>query len=159
MRPVTRNVTPIEFPIHLGRRARPATKSRRAHRYGQSSLGSPVILTGLRVSHRPPEKSFTALGTRMSGHSLSELAFQKADCQNAPVEPLGRRRSETAAMKQIRAYLLESEANLARIALEGVDIPAVVVGVGIGVKGGALLVPEDRVDAALKVLEDLEDSH
>ena len=54
------------------------------------------------------------------------------------------------AMKQIRAYLLESEANLARIALEPVDIPAVVVGVGIGVKGGALLVPEDRVDAALK---------
>ena len=63
------------------------------------------------------------------------------------------------AMKQIRAYLLESEANLARIALEAVDIPAVVVGVGIGVKGGALLVPEDLVDAALKVLKDLEDSH
>jgi hypothetical protein len=86
------------------------------------------------------------------------LAFETADGQNAPVEPLARRRSEMVAMKQIRAYLLESEANLARIALEGVDIPAVVVGVGIGVKGGALLVPEDRVDAALKVLKDLEDS-
>jgi hypothetical protein len=59
-------------------------------------------------------------------------------------------------MKTIRAYSLESEADLARIALEGADIPAVVVGVGIGVKGGVLLVPEDRVEAALKVLADLE---
>ena len=62
-------------------------------------------------------------------------------------------------MKQIRTYPLESEAGLARIALAGVDIQAVVVGVGIGVKGGALLMPEDRVDAALKVLKDLEESH
>ena len=59
-------------------------------------------------------------------------------------------------MKQIRAELLQSEADLARIALEGVDIPAVVVGVGIGMKGGVLLVPEDRIDAALKVLKALE---
>lgn len=29
------------------------------------------------------------------------------------------------AMKQIRAYALQSEADLARIALEGADIPAV----------------------------------
>lgn len=60
-------------------------------------------------------------------------------------------------MKQIKAYILQSEADLARIALEAADIPAVVVGVGIGVKGGVLLVPEDRVEAALKVLEGLED--
>jgi hypothetical protein len=59
-------------------------------------------------------------------------------------------------MKQIRAYPLESEADLARIALEGADIPAIVVGVGIGMKGGVLLVPEDRIDAALKVLKALE---
>jgi hypothetical protein len=59
-------------------------------------------------------------------------------------------------MKAIRTYSLESEADLARIALEGADIPAVVVGVGIGMKSGVLLVPEDRIDAALKVLEDLE---
>ena len=51
-------------------------------------------------------------------------------------------------MKQIRAYPLESEADLARIALEGADIPVIVVGVSIGMKGGALLVPEDRIDAA-----------
>jgi hypothetical protein len=60
-------------------------------------------------------------------------------------------------MKTIRAYSLESEADLARIALEGANIPAVVVGIGIGMKGGVLLVPEDRVDAALKVLKDLEE--
>ena len=59
-------------------------------------------------------------------------------------------------MKQIRDYSLQSDADLARIALEGADIPAVVVGVGIGMKRGVLLVPEDRVEAALKVLKDLE---
>jgi hypothetical protein len=59
-------------------------------------------------------------------------------------------------MKQIRAYPLESQADLARLAFEGADIPAVVVGVGIGMKGGVLLVPEDRVEAALKVLKDFE---
>ena len=61
-------------------------------------------------------------------------------------------------MKQIRAYLLQSEAELARIALEGVDIPAVVVGVGIGMKGGALLVPDDRVEAALMLLKSLDEA-
>lgn len=60
-------------------------------------------------------------------------------------------------MKTIRAYSLESEADLARIALEGVGIPAVVVGVGIGMKSGVVLVPEDRVEAALRVLKDLEE--
>lgn len=60
-------------------------------------------------------------------------------------------------MKTIRAYPLQSEADLARIALEGAGIAAVVVGVGIGMKGGVLLVPEDRVEAALKVLQGLEE--
>lgn len=32
-----------------------------------------------------------------------------------------------------------------------------VVGVGIGMKSGVLLVPEDRIEAALKVLTDLEE--
>lgn len=63
-------------------------------------------------------------------------------------------------MKAIRSYSMQLEADLARIALEGADIPAVVVGVGISMDGGLggvrLLVPEDRVAAALKVLEDLE---
>jgi len=60
-------------------------------------------------------------------------------------------------MKAIRNYALESEADLARIALQGADIPGVVVGVGIGMKSGVLLVPEDRIEAALKVLNDLEE--
>ena len=53
------------------------------------------------------------------------------------------------------------DADLARIALEGADIPAVVVGVGVGMDGGIggvrLLVPEDRIEAALAVLEDHEE--
>jgi hypothetical protein len=59
-------------------------------------------------------------------------------------------------MKAIKNYSTQVEADLARIALEGAGIPAVVVGVGIGMKGGVLLVPEDRIAAALKILEDLE---
>lgn len=63
-------------------------------------------------------------------------------------------------MEAIRTYSTQLEADLARIALEGADIPAVVVGVDVGfsgIGGVRLLVPEDRVDAAMKVLEDLEE--
>ncbi|HEV7136524.1 MAG TPA: DUF2007 domain-containing protein [Steroidobacteraceae bacterium] len=63
-------------------------------------------------------------------------------------------------MKAIRRYSMPFEADLARIALEGADIPAVVVGLGISMDGGAggvrLLVPEERIEAALKVLQELE---
>lgn len=61
-------------------------------------------------------------------------------------------------MKAIKSYPSSLEADLARIALEAADIPALVVGVGVGMEGGAqgiqLLVPDACVDAALKVLED-----
>jgi hypothetical protein len=61
-------------------------------------------------------------------------------------------------MKTIKRYPTTLDAELARIALEAADIPAVVVGIGLGMEGGAagvqLLVPDDRVEAALKVLED-----
>ena len=64
-------------------------------------------------------------------------------------------------MKAIRSYSMQLDADLARIALEGADIPAVVVGVDVGMRGGIggvqLLVPEDRVAAALGVLKDLEE--
>ena len=63
-------------------------------------------------------------------------------------------------MKAIRTYSTQLEADLARIALEGADIPAMIVGVGIGytgIGGVQLLVPEDGVDAALRVLEELEE--
>lgn len=61
-------------------------------------------------------------------------------------------------MKTIGTYQTRVEADLARIALENADIPAVVVGVGTAMEGGIagvrLLVPDDRVEAALKVLKD-----
>jgi len=61
-------------------------------------------------------------------------------------------------MKPIGSYPTRLEADLARIALEAASIPSVVVGVGVGMEGGVagvhLLVPDDRVDEALKVLQD-----
>ncbi|HEX4269419.1 MAG TPA: DUF2007 domain-containing protein [Steroidobacteraceae bacterium] len=65
-------------------------------------------------------------------------------------------------MEVIRTYSTRLEADLARIALEGADIPAAVFGVdvGFGGMGGVqLLVPEDRVAAAEQVLKDLEQSN
>lgn len=63
-------------------------------------------------------------------------------------------------MKAIRTYSTQLEADLARIALEGAGIPAVVVGVGVGytgVGGVQLLVAEEGMKAAQKVLEGLEE--
>lgn len=66
-----------------------------------------------------------------------------------------------SSMKTIRTYSTRIEADLARIALEGANIPAVVVGVGVSMDGGIggvrLLAPDDDIEAALKVLEDLEE--
>jgi hypothetical protein len=62
------------------------------------------------------------------------------------------------SMKTIKTYPTSVEADLARIALDAAGIPAVVVGVGFGMEGGGagvqLLVPDDRVEAALTVLGD-----
>ncbi len=61
-------------------------------------------------------------------------------------------------MKAIKTYPTRIEADLARIALEAAGISSVVVGIGVGMEGGMtgvqLLVPLDRVEAALTVLED-----
>jgi hypothetical protein len=61
-------------------------------------------------------------------------------------------------MKIIKSYATRLEADLARLTLEAADVPAVVVGIGLGMEGGAagvqLLVPEDRVEAAMEVLGD-----
>ena len=61
-------------------------------------------------------------------------------------------------MKSIRAYATTLEAHLGRIALEAAGVPAVVVGIGTGMEGGAagvqLLVPDERVEEALRVLGD-----
>jgi hypothetical protein len=61
-------------------------------------------------------------------------------------------------MKIIKSYPTRLEADLARLTLEAADVPAVVVGIGVGMEGGTagvqLLVPDDRVQAALEVLGD-----
>jgi Putative prokaryotic signal transducing protein len=62
------------------------------------------------------------------------------------------------SMKTIKSYPTNVEADLARIALDAAGIPAVVVGISLGMEGGGagvqLLVPDDRVEAALTVLGD-----
>ena len=64
-------------------------------------------------------------------------------------------------MKVVRTYSMRFEADLARIALQGNDIPAVVVGVDVGMRGGIggiqLLVPEDCIEAAQAVLKEREE--
>jgi len=61
-------------------------------------------------------------------------------------------------MNTIKTYSTRVEADVARIALDAAGIPSVVVGVGVGMEGGTggvqLLVQDDRVEAALKVLGD-----
>jgi hypothetical protein len=59
-------------------------------------------------------------------------------------------------MKTIKTYSTQVEADVARIALEASGIASVVVGVGTGMEGGAggvqLLVEDDQVERAMKVL-------
>jgi hypothetical protein len=61
-------------------------------------------------------------------------------------------------VKTIKTYPTSVEAELARIALNAADIPAVVVGISVGMEGGGagvqLLVPDGRVEEALTVLSD-----
>jgi phage-related minor tail protein len=61
-------------------------------------------------------------------------------------------------MKSIKSYTTTVEADMARMALEAAGVPSVVVGIGVGMEGGAagvqLLVPDDRIEEALTVLGD-----
>jgi len=61
-------------------------------------------------------------------------------------------------MKAIKTYSTKIEADVARIMLDAAGVASVVVGVGAGMEGGTggvqLLVEEDRVERALKVLGD-----
>ena len=61
-------------------------------------------------------------------------------------------------MKTIKTYSTSVEADLARLTLEAAGIPSTVVGISAGMEGGVagvrLLVPDDRVEAALVVLKD-----
>ena len=60
--------------------------------------------------------------------------------------------------KTIKTYPMRCEADPARIALEAAGSPVLVVGIGVGMEGGAssvqLLVPDDRIAAAPMVLAD-----
>lgn len=61
-------------------------------------------------------------------------------------------------MKSIKSYPTTVEADIARMALEAAGVPSVVVGIGVGMEGGAagvqLLVPDERIEEALTVLGD-----
>jgi len=61
-------------------------------------------------------------------------------------------------VRTLKTYPTSVEADLARIALDAAGIPSVVVGISVGMEGGAagvqLLVPDDRVEVALALLGD-----
>jgi hypothetical protein len=61
-------------------------------------------------------------------------------------------------MKTVKTYSTSVEAEVARIALDAAGIPAVVLGVGAGMEGGTggvqLLVEDDHIEQALRVLGD-----
>ena len=66
--------------------------------------------------------------------------------------------AEQSSMKSIKSYATRLDADLARIALKAAGIESIVVGVSVGMEGGAdgvqLLVPDDQIEAALTVLAD-----
>ena len=59
-------------------------------------------------------------------------------------------------MKTVSTYSTRLEADLAKLALDSAGIPSVVIGIGVGMEGGAagvqLLVPSEHLDEALKLL-------
>ncbi|MBV9911184.1 MAG: hypothetical protein JOZ93_01340 [Sinobacteraceae bacterium] len=61
-------------------------------------------------------------------------------------------------MRAIKSYATTVEADLAKIELDAAGVPSTVVGVGITMEGGPagvqLLVPEEWVARALRVLQD-----
>lgn len=61
-------------------------------------------------------------------------------------------------MTSIGTYATRVEADLARIALEGEGVPCMIVGVGTawegGIEGVRLLVPDDQVERARRILGD-----
>jgi hypothetical protein len=60
-------------------------------------------------------------------------------------------------MKVVKTYSTTVDADLAKIALAAADVPSVVVGIGAELEGGTagvqLLVPDECVEAALRILE------
>ncbi|MBB6187598.1 DUF2007 domain-containing protein [Rhodanobacter sp. MP7CTX1] len=60
-------------------------------------------------------------------------------------------------MKTIKTYTTQLKAELAKLSLEHAGIPSMIVGIDVGVEGGAsgvqLLVPGDCAKAAQKLLD------
>lgn len=60
-------------------------------------------------------------------------------------------------MKVVKSYSTSVDAEVARIALDAAGVPAVVVGIDAAMEGGTagvqVLVPDERLDEALKILE------
>jgi Putative prokaryotic signal transducing protein len=60
-------------------------------------------------------------------------------------------------MKTVKTYSTRVDADVAKIALAAADVPSVVVGIGTDLEGGTsgvqLLVADEDVEAALRVLE------
>ena len=60
-------------------------------------------------------------------------------------------------MKTVKAYSTRVDAEVAKITLAAAGVPAVVVGIGTDLEGGTsgvqLLVADEKVEAALRVLE------
>jgi hypothetical protein len=60
-------------------------------------------------------------------------------------------------MKAVKTYPTTVDADLAKIALDAAGLPSIVVGTGVAMEGGAagvqLLVPEEFLEAARKVLD------
>jgi hypothetical protein len=77
--------------------------------------------------------------------------------QRGPAHSGANQGSATATVR-IKTYPTKVEAELARIALDAAGVASVVVGTDVGMEGGAagvqLLVEDDRVELALKVLGD-----
>ena len=65
---------------------------------------------------------------------------------------------DSGRVKTVGTYASRLEADLAKLALDGAGIPSVVIGIGVGMEGGAagvqLLVPSEHLDEALKVLSE-----
>src|SRR6266403_1904136 len=108
----------------------------------------PAVLKGVTVQHFASYRRCEWLATA---------------CRRAPIRrrcdaqrPWGY--AEQPSMKTIKTYSTTVEADLARLALEAAGIPSTVVGISAGMEGGVagvqLLVPDDRVEAALIVLKD-----
>ena len=62
-------------------------------------------------------------------------------------------------MKIVKTYPNRIEADIAKIALDAEGIPSFVLGIGVAMEGGMegvqLQVPDEHVESALKVLEEL----